>query len=153
MAIPAASHKLELDLLRERFAVARCDPNAGIPAWAQSSPFISITRTPEELSVVCHEAVVPGSLAAKRGLRCLGVRGPLSFSQVGILESLARPLADASISILAISTYDTDYLLVAGANLDRAIQALIEAGHSVYEAVQSKPLKQAAKQRPPIDPR
>lgn len=84
--------------------------------------------------MVCHETVVPASLDAERGFRCLGVRGPLSFSEVGILESLARPLADASVSILAISTYDTDYLLVAGASLDRAIQALVKAGHSVREA-------------------
>ncbi len=103
-----------------------------MPAWAQSSAFVSVTRTPGELSVVCHEGVLPSSVEAERGFRCLGVRGPLGFSGTGILESLARPLAEADISIFALSTYDTDYLLVAAESLERAVRALAEAGHIVH---------------------
>ena len=125
------SCQLELDLLPELFAVARLDREANVPAWARSSTFFSVTRTPDELSVLCHESVLPSSVKAERGLRCLGVRGPLAFSETGILESLARPLAEAGISIFALSTYDTDYLLLAAAHLERAIQALAEAGHTV----------------------
>jgi hypothetical protein len=128
----SALRKLELELLSELFAIARFDPEAAVPAWAHSSTLVSITRTPEELSVVCREDVVPPSLEAKRGFRCFAVRDPLHFSDTGILESLASPLAAAGISIFAISTNNTDYLLVAADSLGRAVLALTEAGHVVH---------------------
>lgn len=128
----AAPPDLALDLLPELFAVARLDPELGLPAWVQSSPFVSVTRTPSELSVVCHESVLPPSVPAQRGLRCLGVRGPLGFSEIGVLESLARPLAEAAISIFALSTYETDYLLVSEKALATTVRALSEAGFTVH---------------------
>lgn len=125
-------HHLTLDLLPGRFAAARLDPEAAVPEWAETSPLMSVTRTASELSVICAESAVPPTSRAQRGLRCLAVRGPLDFVAVGVLESLARPLAEADISVLALSTYDTDYLFVADEHLDAAVRALTGAGFSIH---------------------
>lgn len=90
-----------------------------------------MTRTPEELSVVCSEEHVPEGVEAERGWRAFGLEGPLDFSIVGVLASVASPLAAAGISIFAVSTYDTDYVLVKGALLETATAALRKAGHEV----------------------
>jgi len=90
-----------------------------------------VRRTVEEISIVCPQTSVPPDVICERGFRCLKVRGPLAFSEIGILESLARPLAEAGVSIFAISTFDTDYLFVPEADLDRGLAALSGAGHSV----------------------
>ena len=131
---------LELDLLPERFAVVRLGPARGCPEWALDSGWLSVTTTADETSVVCHERVVPRAAEAERGLRCLRVRGPLPFSQTGILEALARPLAAAGIPIFAISTYETDHLLVADARLEAAFEALSTAGHRLYAPPEDAPL-------------
>lgn len=123
---------LDLDLDPHRFALVRCAPGDPLPAWAASSPFYSITRTPDELSILCHEALVPASLVAERGWRCLKVRGPLPFTAIGVLDALTHPLARAGISIFALSTYDTDYLLVADAALYTTIAVLEAAGHTIH---------------------
>jgi hypothetical protein len=104
------------------------DKDAPIPGWAHSS-FFSVTRTRDELSIVCSEENVPEGVLCDRGWHCLQVKGPLDFEMTGILASLAVPLAEADVSIFAISTYDTDYLLVR--ELDRSITALSNAGHNV----------------------
>lgn len=119
-----------LVLLSERYAAARLAPSAPVPEWA-AGEFVSITRTRDELSIVCSEQVVPAGVQAERGFRCLRVGGPLAFDLVGILESVARPLAEAGVPIFAVSTYDTDYILVPGSKLDVAVQALTAAGHSL----------------------
>jgi hypothetical protein len=125
---------LTLTVLPETFAIARLDPDAAIPPWAlAASGFVSITRTADEVSIVCAETTVPEGTRASRGWRCLRVAGPLDFALVGVLASLASPLADAGISIFAVSTYDTDYLLVREPDLIAAIQTLRRAGHVVGE--------------------
>ena len=123
--------RLELELSPERLAVVRLDANADVPGWAQRSTFRSLTRTQDELSVVCAEADVPAEVAAERGFRRLTVRGPLEFSLVGVLASLTAPLAEAGVSIFSISTFDTDHVLVHGVDLDRACVALEAVGHRV----------------------
>lgn len=120
-----------LDLLPHHLAIARLDPQAVIPAWAQAGPLISLTRTPSELSIVCEAGQVPPQVQAERGYRCLRVAGPLAFAEVGVLASLASPLAEAGISIFVFSTYDTDYLLVQEKDLEAALTGLTEAGHRV----------------------
>ena len=122
---------LTLSLLADTFAICRLEPEADIPSWALGGDFFSITRTVEELSLVCLQDVVPEGTRAEKGYRCLKVGGPLDFSLTGILSSLTIPLAQAGISILAMSTFDTDYLLVKEAQVDRAIQELSRAGHQV----------------------
>jgi len=113
------------------FAVAKLPPNAAIPAWASSGPFFSITRTADELSIVCPEIQVPPGVQAEPGWRCVRVAGKMDFSLVGVLASLVGPLAEAGISVFAVSTFDTDYLLVKDGDWERAKEVLVGAGHSV----------------------
>ncbi len=93
--------------------------------------FVSITRTSEELSIVCPQRQVPAKIRRQEGWRAMKVKGPLDFSLTGILSSLATPLAQEGVSVFAISTYDTDYLLVKEKDLERAIGVLVNRGHRV----------------------
>jgi hypothetical protein len=123
-----------LDLLPERLAICRFDAGAAVPSWAVQSSFFSITRTSHELSIVCAEAAVPQEIAgAERGWRSLRVQGPLDLTLTGVLAALAAPLADAKIPLFALSTFDTDYLLVREETLQPAITALVRADHTVRE--------------------
>src|SRR5512147_1551901 len=122
---------LNLELLDGSYAVVRLDAGEPPPAWTTSGPFVSITRTEAELSVVCPEEAVPADAQAERGWRCLRVAGPLGFGMTGILASLAGPLASSGVSIFVVSTYDTDYLLVQDRDLDRGTAALSRAGHTI----------------------
>jgi hypothetical protein len=123
--------QITLSLLPETLAVCRLDPHAEIPAWALPGDFVSITRTMVELSIVCPERRVPEEIGREGGWRALKVEGPLDFTLTGILASLAGPLAQAAIPVFAISTYETDYLLVKQTNLDRAVQVLSLRGHQI----------------------
>ncbi|MEE9530126.1 MAG: ACT domain-containing protein [Syntrophobacteria bacterium] len=120
---------LTLSLLSDTFAICRLEPEADIPSWALAGDFFSVTRTKEELSLVCLQESVPEGTRCEKGFRCFKVGGPLDFSLTGILSSLTIPLAQAGISVLAISTFDTDYLLVKETQVDRAVQKLSQAGH------------------------
>jgi hypothetical protein len=111
------------------FAVCRLGPTEPVPAWATSGALCSVTRTPSELSVVCPHTSVPDGIQSEREWRCLAVAGPLDFVLAGILASLATPLAAAGIALFALSTYDTDYLLVKADQVPRAVEALTAAGH------------------------
>jgi len=120
-------------VLADELAVARLDPGTPVPHWAWDGEISSITRTPEELSVVCAASAVPADVQAERGWRSFRVAGPLDFSLTGVLASIAGPLAAARISIFSVSTYDTDYILVRGESLAAAIDCLRSAGHDVTE--------------------
>jgi hypothetical protein len=122
---------MKLIVLEGDLAVARLPASDPIPTWAASGSLTSITRTAEELSVVCAAAAVPASVQAERGWRCLRVAGRLDFSLTGVLASISGPLAAANVSIFALSTYDTDYVLVRGERLAAASEALSAAGHEV----------------------
>ena len=124
------SPQFTLSILPEVFAVCRLSPDTPIPAWAAGG-FLSLTRTAEELSIVCAQAQVPDSVKSEKGWRCLKVAGPLDLSLMGILAALTAPLAQAQIAIFAISTYDTDYLLVKEKDLEQAVHVLNQAGHSI----------------------
>jgi hypothetical protein len=93
----------------------------------------AIIRTQEELSIVCEQENVPPDIRCERNWRAMKVAGPLDFALVGVLASLAGALADAGVSVFALSTYDTDYLLVKADTLERAIDALEAAGHRVAD--------------------
>ena len=125
--------RLDLSILPEIFAIARLDPLAPLPVLEDAGTLASITRTPEELSLLCVEGAVPAGASASRGWRAIRVVGALDFSLTGILASLASPLADARISIFALSTHDTDYVLVKDETLPRAVDALTGAGHRFFE--------------------
>lgn len=121
---------MKLTLYESRFAVCRLDAHDPIPDWADGA-LLSITRTPRELSIICAESAVPQGVRAETGFRALEVLGPLDFSAVGILASLATPLAEAGISILAVATFDTDVVLVREGDLEKAVAALGAVGWGV----------------------
>ncbi len=116
---------LNLSVVHAQFAVSRLDAFLPVPNWAlEEGTFFSITRTKDELSIVCEETKVPAGVKSEKGWCALKVEGPLDFSLTGILSSLASPLAAASISIFAISTYDTDYLLIKKGDFEKALSVL-----------------------------
>jgi uncharacterized protein len=125
--------KLNLSLLVGSFAVLQLEPSASIPAWALEGAFFTVSKTDEELSIVCLETNVPSHAALKleRGWSCLKLQGPFEFSLTGILLAVLEPLAHSKIGIFAISTFNTDFVLVKTQNLERAIAALESAGHRV----------------------
>jgi hypothetical protein len=123
--------RLTLSVLNDVFAVCRLDAQSPIPAWAMRGEFFSATRAQDGISIVCLQGDVPEGIRCERGWRCLKVEGPLDFSLVGILNSITAPLACAEVSIFAISTFDTDYILVRERDLERATSSLIEAGHHI----------------------
>lgn len=119
---------MTLALLELRLAVCQ------LPSRALPSPvgeFFSVTQTSRELSVVLEERYAPEDARVEGGWRCFEVAGPLAFSEVGVLSALAAPLAEADISIFALSTFDTDYLLLKEANLSEASRVLKAAGHTL----------------------
>lgn len=128
----SSSHQLPLDVLPDTLAVCRLPPDAALPAWASlSAPFLTISRTSEELSITALQSAVPPAVRCERDYRALRVHGTLPPDLVGILVSIATPLAQAGLGIFAISTYDTDYVLVKARDLPAAVEALRRAGHKV----------------------
>ncbi len=123
--------RLTLELLPGTLAVCRLEADTPLPAWAVAGDFLSLTRTDAELSIVCPQERVPAGVRAEPGWRCLRVKGRLAFGLTGVLASLATPLADAGVSLFALSTYETDYVMVQGRDLALAIEALERAGHTV----------------------
>jgi uncharacterized protein len=117
--------KLVLTLLPHLYGVYRLDSGSAIdfPEDPEGG-FLSVTRTAEELSVVCRAELVPQDCAQEKGFRLFKVEGPLDFSLTGILATLLNPLAAAGIAVFTISTYDTDYLMVKAGKLDEAISVL-----------------------------
>ena len=118
---------LTLRVLPGDLAICRLEPDEPLPAWVfhDEARFFSITRTPRETSVVCAEDDVPPSVArAERGWRALEVQGPPPFDLTGVLSGITAPLAAGGIPVFAISTYDTDYLLVRSEHLERAVAVL-----------------------------
>jgi uncharacterized protein len=124
---------LRLVILPERLAVCRLDAKDPIPEWAVGESFLSISRTREGLCVICEDQFVPGGMHASRGWRGFKIEGPLDLDLVGILVSVAGPLAQSNIGILPIATYETDYVLVRDRQLIDAVKALRFAGFDVVE--------------------
>jgi len=125
--------RFSLSIQPGSFAICQLAPGAPLPPWALEGPFCSVTRTPDELSIVCAESAVPPDAVADRGWRLLSVRGRMDLTLVGVLAGLAGTLARAGISVFALSTYDTDHLLVRVDDLDVATRALVAAGYGVGE--------------------
>ncbi|MBN2548948.1 MAG: ACT domain-containing protein [Anaerolineales bacterium] len=116
-------------------AICRLPVDSGQPDWAKPGDLLAMVWTRDELSLVCQERLVPPEVRAERGWRLLQVQGSLDFSLVGVLASIAVPLARAGVSIFAISTFDTDYILVKADSLERAVDALTQAGFLVLNYV------------------
>ncbi len=122
---------LTMKLLKEKYGVCRLGKTQLIPEWSQNSDFFSITRTSDELSIVCIEESIPDNVKCEKDWRILKIEGPLDFSLIGILASISKILAQKGISIFAISTYDTDYILVKNKDIDNAIKSLIKERYEV----------------------
>ena len=112
-------------------AICRLDGAAAIPEWATARAFFSITRGDDELSIICPSSQIPAGVAAHDGWIALKLRGPFELTMVGVLHAVAEPLARAGVSIMAVATHDTDYVLVRREQLDVAVDALVGAGHRV----------------------
>lgn len=116
----------------ERWAVCRLAPDADVPGWAtRPSALTVVARTDAELSIVAPEAILPADGEIERGFRVLALRGPIPFATTGVIASIAGPLADADISLFPIATYDTDYVMVKEAVLDRALATLRAHGWTI----------------------
>jgi len=125
---------LTLQVLDGDYTIHRFSPDTALPAEVWESNFLSITKTEEELSVVCDASVLLQSPVREEGWSCIKVLGPLDFSLTGILAKLSGVLAEAEISIFALSTYDTDYLLIKSSRLREALGVLAKAGYLIEQA-------------------
>lgn len=131
-----------LRVVDDTYAIARLDPNTPLPAWPRGE-FVSISRTRDELSIVCADDAVPQDVIAERGWRCLSVEGPIPFNVTGVAARLTAPLAEASIPLFLVSTFDTDYLLVKEDVFARAIEVLRAAGWDVRDEAEFRSQKSA----------
>ena len=116
------------------YAICHLPADESLPTWATAAGFFSVTRTPDELSIVCETRIAPAGIRKEGGWRGMAVRGPLDFDLTGIIAALAVPLAAARISIFVVSTYETDFLLVRDQDFDRAVLTLRNAGHNVSDS-------------------
>jgi len=125
--------RLKLLLLPDLLAVCRLERGQEIPAWATGGDFYSVSRIREELSIICASSAVPENVRASRGWRAIKIEGPLDLDLVGILVSVAVPLAHAGIGILPVGTFDTDYILVRDRQLGEALKALRATGFNISD--------------------
>ena len=130
---PMEAPRLQLSLLPDVLAVCRLEPSDPIPDWATRTGFFSVSRTTDQLSIVCANSEVGDDVRASKGWRAMKIEGPLDLDLVGILVSVAVPLAHAGIGILPIGTFDTDYILVRDRQLPQAIKALRATGFHIVD--------------------
>jgi uncharacterized protein len=127
-----ANHHLKFRLLPGPYAIVRLAPNAPVPAWATNGEFTSITRTTDELSIVCPIKNLPADVHSPPRWICVKLEGPFPFELTGVLLSFIQPLSANGIPIFAISTYDTDYVLIHEGFAGHAIGVLQQAGHELW---------------------
>jgi hypothetical protein len=123
--------QLKFRQLPGSFAICRLPPDVPLPAMATTSPFTSITRTADELSIVCPVEFAPSSAICEVAWTCFKLQGPFPFSMTGVLSSFLSPLADGGVPILAVATFDTDYVLVREEVAAKALGILLDAGHEL----------------------
>lgn len=124
--------QLTFEVLAGDYAVSRLPAHVPSPKWVNGS-FTSVSRSPDELSIVCEQQYVPDEVHSERNWACLRVAGTMDFSMVGVVASLATTIANASLGIFVVSTFNTDYVLVKRSDFEAAVVALRRAGHEVLE--------------------
>lgn len=124
-------NKLTLELFKGDYGVCRLSNDEDIPTWAKGEEFVSITKTSDELSIVCPIENIPEGINCEKNWRILKILGPLDFALIGILSKISSILANEKISIFAISTFDTDYILVKEEDIDNATKALSTNGYNI----------------------
>jgi len=129
------SHQLLLTLFPGFYAIARFAPQEQPTIDYARCGFFALTKTDAELSIVCEQALLSENVRAERDRRLLRVDSVLTFALTGVLASLVLPLADAAISIFAVSSFDTDYILIADRDIEHAIAVLESAGHKVHRSI------------------
>ena len=122
---------MNLTIVPGEYAVCRLGPDASLPELDHDA-FFSVTRTADEMSIVCDVRSVPDGVECEAEWRILKIEGPLDFDLVGVLAAIASPLADAKVSVFAISTFETDYVLVRTCDLGRAVETLRSTGQTVF---------------------
>ena len=125
------NEKLNLKLLKGKYSVCRLNKDDEIPKWIFNEEFFSITKTEDELSIVCLQDRIKDNVLCERNWKVLKIEGPLDFSLIGILSKISTLMANNNISIFAISTYDTDYILIKEELIDKAIEVLINNNYIV----------------------
>lgn len=123
--------RLKFRRLIEPYAIVRLAPDAAVPEWSTKGEFTSLTRTADELSIVCPAGSLPHDVEVQQHWMCLKLEGPFPFSQTGVLLSFVEPLSSKGIPIFAISTYDTDYVFIPEEWAGAALNALHQAGHEL----------------------
>ena len=118
------AQKLMLSVLPEKFGICHFDEKSPVPDWAKDASFYSVTKTKDELSVVCAQDKIPGGVLFEENWRAFKLESLVDMYSVGIIASLSKPLADNGISIFNISTYQTNYILVEEKNLEKAKKIL-----------------------------
>ena len=127
-------HQLKFRLLPGPYAIVRLAPDAPVPDWVDEGYFTSVTRTADELSIVCPAENLPTGIPSSQRWICLRLEGPFPFSQTGVLMSFVEPLSTNGIPIFAISTYDTDYVFIQEEFAGASLNVLQEAGHELCGA-------------------
>src|SRR6266702_3969181 len=110
--------KIKLRQLSGSYAVCKMDAKSSIPAWAEGEGFVTISRSEEELSIVCRAERIPMEIQAARGWQCFQFLGPFAFNETGIALSVIRPVSESNVGIFLVSTFDTDYLLIQESDLE-----------------------------------
>ncbi len=131
-------HILKFRQLHGLYAVVRLEAQTAVPEWATRGEFSSITRTAEELSVVCLAENVPSGVHSPHKWTCLKLQGPFPFSMTGVLLSFIEPLSSNGVSIFAISTFDTDYVLVQQEFAGAALKLMQAAEHVLLPEISSQ---------------
>jgi hypothetical protein len=124
-------HQLKFRRLKRPYAIVRLSPDAALPEWATKAEFTSITRTADELSIVSPAENLPKDLSSPHHWICLKLEGPFPFSLTGVLLSFIEPLSSNGVPIFAISTFDTDYVLIQEEFADVTLDTLQRAGHEL----------------------
>jgi hypothetical protein len=130
LSLANTSPSLRLETLPESYAVSRLGPSERIPTWADGPGLVSISRTEDELSLVCLAERVPANVRSDGPWTCFKLVGPFAFNETGIALAAIQPLAQAGIGVFLVSTFDTDYLLVKSEHADETRRALVRAGHA-----------------------
>jgi len=126
------SLQLKINLMSGLYGIAQLNPNQAIPSWPMKGAFFSVTKTNEELSIVCAQENIPSEVTCERAWRVFRLIGPFAFNEVGILMTVTQVLAESDIGVFALSTFNTDYIMVKQSDVEKAINALRKAHHTVH---------------------
>jgi hypothetical protein len=121
--------QLKLHLLAETFAVNKLAQFAELPSIFAKGEMCFMMRTVDEFTIICPDFMAPNNVQQEVGYKGIKVDGQMNLNEVGVLASLTQPLAEAGIPILAVSTFDTDYIFMMEEHIVTAVQALQKAGH------------------------